>query len=339
MQSRPATVPFDAPCSTAHPKSGNWLRVVCEARGWQSPSEVGILCRLRLTEAERLRAISHASTCLPNGGSGRTLAAMLCVLACEALQQRPAGPAWSWEPVRARFGRMLAGIPDGRLRDLVQDGLDVWGRPLRRGADGDRRCLHSLVLEAGIPAALMARREFGEFMRQVQQELDSTGHPAAELARRNHRRLPSAWQGDDTISLAADLLMALQPYRKALRDGPEALQRLHPGWRDTLPVGMSDRAAEELILALLQPKTIVRQQLRVLCRRVLRPQGERWIQSLAAERAGLLDPALCDAAPFSDGSVVRVRFVLAGTELALAEREDAKEWRYQGVQSRLLFSA
>ena len=260
---------------------------------------------------------------------------MVCALACEALQKRLPGPAWAWTQVRKALGQAVSSVSDNTLRDLAEEGLRAWGRPLRRGTEGERRCLHSLVLEAGIPAALIARREFGDFMRQVQRDLDIAGQSADEVARRHKHRLPVAWQEDDTISLAAEMLTALQPYRQALRHGPAILHERFPGWRDTLPIDMSDGAAAELVQALLQqPKPIARQQLRVLCRRALRLQGGHWVQSLSAEQQGLLDPALTASAPFSDESVVRVRFALGGAEVALAEREDAMTWRFRGVQSR-----
>lgn len=137
----------------------DWLHAVCQARGWDSPQQ-GPLCRIRLSPAEQSRAVLLVSRGLQLGLASRLVAAAVCVLACEALQQRPPGAQWKWTTVRDRMGPALMGATDDQLRDLVEQGLPVWGRPLRRDAGNGRLCLHSLVLEAGIPTALLAREDF-----------------------------------------------------------------------------------------------------------------------------------------------------------------------------------
>lgn len=320
---------------TTTPKPSDLLSEIAATRGWESPDRGVALGRVRLTQAERERAFRFIKRGIDYGLPGRSVPALVCLLACEALQRRTGGQAWSWHNLREQMRGVLDALDDARLRVIVRDGLPVWGREVRRGTDGDWRYLHSLVLEAGIPASLVARKEFGEFLRAVQRDADACGDATAVLARRHVMRLPPAWRQDDTVELAAELLNALAPYREALGGGCSDLDKRFPDWRHGLPLDMSDAAAEQLVQALLaRPKVVAKQELRTLCRRVLWSRNGEWHPSLMAQERGLLPAALTTRHLFTDGNVIRVRFAVDGEQLAVAERCDDVVWEYRSVRTR-----
>lgn len=316
------------------PTPRDWLSKVCDARGWDQPSEVGVLGRLKLSDADRNHARSYVARAIALGLPGKTVSAMFCALATDALRQHQPGQGWTWKMVREVWPCQLRNASNARLYELTRDGLAAWGRPLRQAASGDKQYLFSLVLEAGIPASLLARHQFKDFLFQLQAESDRGGISLEAAAGHHVHRLPTAWQKEETLAVAVELLTALRPYREALLSGPQNLQRLHPEWRNALPLDMSDEAATSLIDALLQQPKPPLTQLRVLCRRVLQQIDGVWVPSIAAEAMGWLPPGLCAQSPFDDPGNVRVRFVVGGSELAFAERDSGATWRFRGVQRR-----
>lgn len=308
----------------------------CRTRAWTTPARNLALCRIRLSDEERTRAAAYVARGVAIGAEEPRLGAVACLLASEALRLRPAGQAWSWDMVRAGASRAFGQATDAILRRFVMRGLPVWGRQIRQAADGDNRYLHSLVLEAGVPQALLERPQFRAFLQEVQKSADGTGCPFKTLARHHQGMLPAAWQQDDTLDIAAELLEALRPYRTILASGPDALERQHPGWRDSLPIDVSEAAARALVMALLQQPVAARQEreLDTLCHRVLHRRRDGWRLCIAAERGGKLPAQLTDRPPFTDCEVIRVRFALAGGQIAVAERDGGMAWRFRGLQAR-----
>lgn len=318
---------------------------LCAPRGWEAPPPGLPLCRMRLTPAQ------HASLggvlrrhLRPAGLNPRGLAALFCLFAAEVLRARPGGEMWSWNMV----AEALPPGPrpdDDTMRELAEHGLHVWQRPLRHGADGSRRFLYSLVLEAGIPHALLTRQDFADFLRHTQRALDLYGAPTVEAvlahATDQAHRLPQVWRQADTLALAAELLHALQPLRAKPGAGPGAAP---PGWRDALPLDLTDAAADRLVQGLLRQERARTKPLGVLqtlCARLLVRGPAGWEQRVAGEGPGWLPEPVVARPPFSvKDHPQRVRFAVDGAEVALAEFEAHGRWRFRplpGAASRLPF--
>ncbi len=301
------------------------------------------LCRIRLTADDHTDLAGVVRRHLhPGQPAPSRLAALFCLFAAETLRRREQGGAWSWQTITDALGAL--DIPQHELRDLAEAGLVFWRRPLRRGARDDRLFLHSLLFEAGIPAALLARPEFGDFLRRTQRDLDRYGAATPEavgaLAAGNAYRLPSSWRHPDTIALAGDLLYALQPVRDALlKHGPGALTGPLAEWRDRLPLDLSEAAAERLVQSLLrQPKTVDRplRELGKLCRRVLVRRGEAWRQCLAPVESGLLPRLIALGSPFSaKDRPDRVRLHVDGVPFAIVEYDGGERWVFRPAHSGL----
>lgn len=324
----------NTPFQVAQRAASAWITdELCAPRGWAA-LPVGVpLCRVRLTRAQYdslrtlLRRHLRAAPANP-----RRLAALFCLFAAEVLRARPGGETWSW-------GMVTQALPpdprldDDTMRELAEQGLEFWRRPLRQGADGSRRFLYSLVLEAGIPQALLARHEFAEFLRHTQRALDLYGAPSVEAvlahATDNAHRLPQIWRQHDTLALAAELLHALQP----LRTQAGGLTALPPGWRDALPLDLTDNAAERLVQGLLRQeraRTRPLGELHTLCARLLVRGPAGWEQRLGAEGPGWLPSPVVARPLFSAKDAPhRVRFAVEGKDFALAEFETENRWRFR----------
>lgn len=302
------------------------------------------LCRLRLTPAEAARAGDILRRYLPaSRETDRHLAAVFCLFAAHALQRHHAGGPWSWSTVVTAL-RQDQPLDEERLRRLVATGLAFWQRPLRLDAAGGRRFLGSLVLEGGIPGALLGRPDFAHFLRQLQHDIDAFGVATREAAETfaadRSTALPPAWRHVDTLGLAAELLLALRPWRALLPAGTgpaEAVARLnaeHPDWRSGLPLDLDDAEAARLIGSLLvaaRPAQGPLRPLTALCRRALRRAGDGWREGLVVLGPGLLPAALAGGPPFTAADMPhRVRFRLEGgegREFAVAEWHGQGQWR------------
>ncbi len=263
------------------------------------------------------------------------VAGLFCLFAAETLRRRDQGGAWSWEQALQPLG-LRTPLDQEERHALVERGLPFWGLPLRRSADGSRMSFSLLLLQAGLPTPLLARDEFQRFMQAALRDIEqfaASGAAAIRLVADAGRRLPSAWQRDETIELAADFLLALVPVRRAMRTGgvPPA------EWRQTLPIDLSDIAAQRLLDALLAQPAPARPPLReldALCRRVLVSRGGAWEQRLAPADAGRLPPSLVSSPPFTGPEPpIRVRLTVGGAEIALLESEQdgGTAWLYRPV--------
>jgi hypothetical protein len=318
----------------ADAEAASWIERLGAKHGLPSDLRTGLpLCRLRLTSDEYAELRTLLSRYLQLGWAApRRMAALFCLFATETIRRREAGGAWSWDMVVVALGTPQ-NMSRGDLADLTERGLAYFGRPLRRGADGDRRFLHSLLFEAGLPATLLASASFADFLRQAQRDIDiaSTSTPEGVLAlteRQAYRLVPS-WRRPETVSLAAELLHALQPVRATRLAGGNP-DLAHPGWRDLLPLDLSEATAERVVSMLLQlarPAARPHRELHALCQRILLRRDAGWEERVAPPEAGLLPPSATTAPLFSGSDHPhRVRLSVAGVELALIEFEARDRW-------------
>ncbi len=308
------------------------------------------LCRYRLSveEAKLARAIllKHNNY---EGPNETHISALFCLFAADRLRRHHAGGAWSWSTVTSVLGPYYDQVV---MKRFVEQGLKFWKRPLREKRKS-RRFLGSLVLEGGIPLALIGRTDFAYFLRQLQRDLDSSHNvsSAADAEVRATLRegtLPPAWRQRDTLALAAELLIRLREWRRFLPghvSGPNAVEYLnkqYPNWREDLPLDLDDQAAAKLISSLLATPRVQSQTLRPLTdlvRRVFVRSSNGWQSGLSLEGSGLLPVGITSASPFAgEDPPLRVRFVLESEEFfefAFAEQE-GKRWRFQPLSSKPL---
>ncbi len=308
------------------------------------------LCRYRLSieEAKLARGIllKHNNY---EGPNEIHISALFCLFAADTLRRHHAGGAWSWSTVTSVLGPYYDQVV---MKRFVEQGLRFWKRTLRENGKG-RRFLGSLVLEGGIPLALIGRTDFAYFLRQLQRDLDNdkvTSLADAEmLADRRASTLPPAWRQDDTLTLAAELLIRLREWRKFLpghingAESVEYLNKQYPNWREDLPLDLDDQAAAKLISSLLAAPRVQSPTLRpltALVRRVFVRSIEGWKSGLSLEGVGLLPSAITTAPPFaSKDPPLRVRFLLESEEsheIAFAEREGEERWRFQPLRRKPL---
>ncbi len=320
--------------------ANRWLySTICAPLGVTDPPRGQPLVRFRLTEADNQSLSALLQRYLrPAGDVPVRLAAAFCLFAVDTLRRKAQRGVWSWLDITAPLG--ASDVPDSDLRFLVAKGMAFWKRPLRKSTKN--RCLYlgSLVIEAGVPTALLARSEFNDFLRQLQSDIDvysaATLDAVTQLAHQRENRIPGPWRNDETVALSAELLLALQPVRDYwLKTHTMPQHGELAGWRDTLPLDMTEAVASRLIESLVRQERATERKLRelsLLCSRVLVCRGDKWSQRIAPSEKGILPETIISRAPFSATDAPdRVRVALDGIAFAVAEREGTKRWTWHPV--------
>lgn len=116
---------------------------------------------------------------------------LLVLAAAETIRREYRGGAWTWALVVQSLNLRCS---DAQLVEWVEAGLVAWRRPVRRGRDGSRLRLSSLICEGGI-ATYMIAAEGGilqDWCRSVPRDMKDLGltgdEPDAELAEVAARR-------------------------------------------------------------------------------------------------------------------------------------------------------
>ena len=186
---------------------------------------------------------------------------------------------WAAEHIRAKYPRLgerhlswtflfdAFGIPEepNYARRLVQLGLKWWQRSVRQAENGNNLYLFSLLLEGGLPEALLTqeglyRRVVLGLVEDVDREggIRASSTVVAQIAERRLMALPQTFQSVDFVRLFAELGNALSQLRAALPvdlqpEFTEAwLAANHPNWQETLPLRASAEAIRRLIVPALQ---------------------------------------------------------------------------------------
>ncbi len=184
-----------------------------------------------------------------------------CLWASEWWHRNYDGGRWKWEPLVSAIG-MPEFAPSGGqyhiLRDLVTRGLRAWRRTIYRFGPS-RGFLATIACEGGLPLKLILREgtHLRRYLKGVLEEfrlLGATGIPPRDLASRLRNQLPRAWRRDVVYELAGELIQAIWRLRAELSNGDTPIQELdgkRPGWRDELPLTVSDEVATILLNGLL----------------------------------------------------------------------------------------
>ena len=184
-----------------------------------------------------------------------------CLWASEWWHRNYSAGAWKWMPLLKALGApelAPGGTRYGELQDLVARGLRAWGRSVYR-VGPSKGYLATLVCEGGLPLKLILREgtPLRHYLKGVLEEFKhfgATETPARDLAERLRHRLPGAWRRETVYELSGELIEAVWMLQHELgeTDTPvQDLDRKLPGWREELPIRISDQVAKTLLNDLL----------------------------------------------------------------------------------------
>ena len=192
---------------------------------------------------------------------GPRTAMAFCLWASEWWRCNYQSGVWKWQPLVEALGHpefAPNGYRYGELQNLVTKGLRAWGRTVHR-AGYNRNYLGTLVCEGGLPLQLILREgtHLRHYLEDVLDEFQLFGAaeiPPRDLAERVRNRLPRAWRRDVVYELCGELIQEICRLQRELGDTETPvldLDRMRPGWREELPVRVTDQVARELLNGLL----------------------------------------------------------------------------------------
>jgi hypothetical protein len=284
----------------------------------------------------------------PHDPPDRHQAAVFCLFAAESLRRRWRGGPRSWSLVTDALGLALT---QDDCRSLTSAGLRYWQRELRKG-DSMTQFLHSLVLEGGIPDALLTGdvEAFGRFLRAALTDMEAYRAEDRDAASRqiaaHLNKLPSTWHDDEILELVCELLLGIVRLRQRTRHlQPESLLawlEINREWQADLPLEIaSDQVRRLLVSLIVQPRKKVARTLARLCYRVIDRRGDKWRCSVMLETGGRFSATALAHPIFSDDRVSRIRLFLdsgpdTGVAIAVLERDGDGMVRFRPLQTRAL---
>ena len=212
-------------------------------------AELAECLRVTLPEAVRKSRVSPQT------------AQAFCLWAAEWWRANYGGGPWRWEDLLAAIGVEVlgpSGTMYGQLCQIVMSGLQAWNRPLLRTSQG-RLFLITLACEGGLPLQMLKRDQAGlrRYFRAVLEEFrvyGAAGIPEHELAARVSDRLPRSLRQEVVYELSGRLVAQVRELQGEISDwaAPLAeLDRERPGWREDLPLRLTDEIAATLLHGLL----------------------------------------------------------------------------------------
>ena len=234
--------------------------------------------------------------------------------ASEYLRRHYKGGILSWQPIFTEINRPC----DQEIaRNLVEKGLHQWQRKLRLSKARHREFLYSLLAEGGLPDCALAeapkyRNALFHLIHRIETEGTLAKCMAEEFAMQAIMNLPHVLQTSEQALLLAELAQALVTLRQSIpEDMPLSqitswLNAQQSNWQNQLPLRLSERALEVLILPALTQERGQPDRKEPLVRRELRwseePRG--WI-GIARIGEGAFLPA--SALPSSVDVKLRLR--------------------------------
>ena len=232
--------------------------------------------RIRPEEFDELRAVLAQELQMPEyyqrriGPKG---AMAFCLWASEWWHREYEVGAWKWMPLLTALGTPELAPGGGRyseLRDLVIRGLRAWRRSVYR-VGPSRGFLATLQCEGGLPLGLILRQQthLRQYLKGVLEEFKyfgATETPARDLAERLRDHLPRAWRQEAVYELSGELVEAIWLLQHELGETDTPVEDLDyklPGWRDELPVRISDQVARTLLNDLLLEAVKVARRARI----------------------------------------------------------------------------
>lgn len=185
--------------------------------------------------------------------------ALLCLYAAEWWRQNYSGGQWTYWGILDSLGAN----PDlnrQEIYDPIQGGLKYWKRPLLTVGDSNAY-LVTLACEAGLPLNLLHSDKdyhFRRYLRNLLREFQIYGgehSSATDLASRMASILPKSLRQKPLYQLCGELIENIWHLQRQIGDTDKPLEHLNdhvPRWRETLPLVVSDEAAEALLSNLVK---------------------------------------------------------------------------------------
>lgn len=312
------------------------------------------LYRYRLTKAQYDELRDSLRRDLERTGLVRAndaTCALFCVFAAEWWRREHERGPWTWEWIKEALG--VASAPYSALAQAVDRGLRVLQRPLLTSF-GERQRLITVACEGGLPLRRLqvAGARLPVFFRDVLEHLEAVGMSGLEdpdeleaIASRYDHRLPRSLQRSIVHRLVGELVGRAWSLRRSLPEGTDnpvsALDASEPGWRDHLPLVVSDDSAQALLRGLMVDVAQVaagrRRRLRVLATLTLGEDRAR-LQRLLEMPASLSDEDLestfeGQVLPSGNRIQVRMRTEVGDTiRCGVLSRTGAEGWSFQPVR-------
>ena len=183
-----------------------------------------------------------------------------CLWTSEWWRRNFKGGPWKWEPLLDELGHPKFSPGNTRyheLQKIVSDGCGAWQREVLR-LPTSRRYLATLACEGGLPLRLLKKdihlRKYTGAVMEDYKLFRSSNIQAQELAERPRSFLPRSWRQHVVYELVGQLVCRIWHLQQLVGESTTPvsdLDRIRPGWRDELPVRLSDDIARTLLNGLL----------------------------------------------------------------------------------------
>ena len=218
------------------------------------------LCRYHTTRIEVDELAVVVAEALQRPRVGPYAAMAFCLWASEWWRRHYESGPWKWEPLLKIIAHpeFAPGRPRyGDLHDIVNAGLRGWGRSVLM-VGNHRGFLATLACEGGLPHRLLLKEtHLRSYFRGVLEEFrlfGATDVPVRDLAERLGDRLPKGWRQPVVYEMAGELIREVWKLQLELGETTTPvrdLDRTRPGWRESLPIRVTDQIARALLNGLL----------------------------------------------------------------------------------------
>lgn len=255
---------------------------------------------------------------------------LFCLWAADAWRRLYDGKGWKWEVLERQLGLSLG---ESCLHRLVAEGLPRWRRRLLLDATGKRQFLVTLIVEGGLPLHLIQQDGSGlqVFFRKLlasSRHLESSESGYLEITKRlGETVLPKNLQREEIFRLSWALVDEVWNLQRKLGESVEdplkRLDELDPGWREGIPLDISDKTATALL------ENLVRDANDIAASTTNRIRMERGLVAAAEEniyrlRARLLLPEYIENEAFASLIGSSPEALPARMELLLQSSEGAQ---------------
>ena len=248
---------------------------------------------------DKLRALVTRLSLRQELAVGSDLTSAAFVITCaEWFRREYDGGAYAW---RSPAPEIIDSLTHAERTRLATSGLRWWGRPVKKTAHGELR-LQSIVLEGGFPVKLLETRANShisihlrtliarlEAQRSVELE-DAAAYSVQTGARLN------AFDHEEFHYLCAELCLAILARRREGAAHVPAglpvsawLDANHPGWREELPIVLTDAGGDKLLDDLINT-SLTDVSGDATCLRILRKSDQGWTPGVSIGLSGPMRP-------------------------------------------------
>jgi hypothetical protein len=229
--------------------------------------------KCRDKDYEQLTKILSASLIL-NHQNQYTLedSKLFCLYAAETFRRNHSGGSWTWETI---FTPLHKQVPaHGFFEDWIELGLTWWKRPLIKAKSGKRLLLVTVACEGGLPLNLLhgeestnLKRFFSSTLKDIYKVNNSDINAAEEIAKKNIFILPPSLRQDVVVKLGGELVYKIKELQQRVHEFREQqglnneltpielLDKMHPKWRNELPLTLGDDTADTFFRGLFDIST------------------------------------------------------------------------------------